>query len=149
MLPHFFIYIKEKIYTMKEILYVDGLKWRNADFRLKIQYSMSVVLIMAGIVLAFLSFIIMNEIGAGVFGMSSFFVGAALAIYGIGVMVKNQLNDMNILVKDEINKLQESERKRNERFNKRYYPDGTADDFSDLEHLPVDDTGKDDRTHQD
>lgn len=129
---------------MKEILYTDGLKWKNADFRLKIQYSMSVLLIMAGIVLAFLSFIIMQEIGAGVFGMSSFFVGAALAIYGIGVMVKNQLNDMNILVKDEINKLQEGERKRNERFN-RHFTRGASDGFGDDEYMAFDETGERDR----
>lgn len=103
---------------------------------------MSVLLIVAGIVLAFLSFFIIHEIGAGVFGMSSFFVGAALGIYGIGVMVKNQLNDMNIRVSEEIKRLDELERRRNERFNKRYYTDGAADDFSDAEYISVDETGE-------
>jgi len=130
---------------MPESLYKEGLTWKIADFRLKIQYSMSVLLILAGIVLAFLSFFIIHEIGAGVFGMSSFFVGAALGIYGIGVMVKNQLNDMNIRVSEEIKRLDELEKRRNERFNKRYYPDGTADDFSDLEHLPMAEAGEGNR----
>lgn len=132
---------------MAEIVYEKGMTWSIADFRLKIQYSMSVLLIVAGITLAFLSLFLFHEIGMGVFSMSSFFVGAALGIYGIGMMVKNQMNDFKIKVEDEINRLNEGERRRNERFNKRFNTDNTADDFSHIEHLPDNSAGEDSRAY--
>lgn len=94
-----------------EPIYKEGLSWKEADFRLKIQYSMSVLLVVSGVVLAFLSFFIIHEIGMGVLSASTLFIGSALGIYGIGMMVKNQLVDMQV----EVNKkLQEIDRKEKE-----------------------------------
>ena len=115
LLSTFFVYVKEK--QMSDIIYQEGLTWSKADFRLKIQYSMSVLLVVAGVLLAFLSFFIMHEIGMGVLSASTLFIGSALGIYGIGMMVKNQLVDMQVQVDKKIRDLDrrehEYERKRN------------------------------------
>lgn len=128
---------------MNEILYVEGLTWSKADFRLKIQYSMSVLLIIAGVVLAFLSFFIMHEIGMGVLSASTLFIGSALGIYGIGMMVRNQLVDMQVQVDKKIRDLDrreyEYERKR------KHHTRSAADDFSDAEPVSLDETGEGDR----
>ena len=94
---------------MSDIIYQEGLTWSKADFRLKIQYSMSVLLIIAGVLLAFLSFFIMHEIGMGVLSASTLFIGSALGIYGIGMMVKNQLVDMQVQVDKKIRDLDRRE----------------------------------------
>lgn len=128
---------------MTEVLYKEGLTWSKADFRLKIQYSMSVLLIIAGVVLAFLSFFIMHEIGMGVLSASTLFIGSALGIYGIGMMVKNQLVDMQVQVDKKIRDLDrrehEYERKR------RYHTRSAADDFSDAEYMDDYTAGEGDR----
>ena len=128
---------------MTEILYQEGLTWNKADFRLKIQYSMSVLLIIAGVVLAFLSFFIMHEIGMGVLSASTLFIGSALGIYGIGMMVKNQLVDMQVQVDKKIRDLDrrehEYERKR------KYHTRSAADDFSDAEYMDDYTAGEGDR----
>lgn len=125
---------------MNEVLYVDGLTWNKADFRLKIQYSMSVLLIVAGVVLAFLSFFIMHEIGMGVLSASTLFIGSALGIYGIGMMVKNQLVDMQVQVDKKIRDLDrieyEYKRKRDYNIN------SSADSINRSEHISVEQAGE-------
>lgn len=128
---------------MNEIIYKNGLKWSTADFRLKIQYSMSVLLIVSGVVLAFLSFFIMHEIGMGVLSASTLFISAALGIYGIGMLVKNQMVDIQVAVDRKIRQLDEKER----RYEKRHHTDDRIDDFNDTEPVSVAETGEDDRTH--
>lgn len=123
---------------MGEIVYKDGLKWKTADFRLKIQYSMSVLLIVAGVVLAFLSFLILKEIGMGVLSASTLFISAALGIYGIGMLVKNQMVDIQVAVDKKIRQLEEKER----RYEKRHYTDDRIDDFNDAEPVPDAGTGE-------
>lgn len=98
-------------------IYTEGLTWKAADFRLKIQYSMSVLLIVSAIALVFLSFFIVSEVGMGVLSAATLFIGAALGIYGIGMIIKNQLTDMQVQVDKKIreldNKENEFETKRN------------------------------------
>lgn len=134
---------KGKKIKMVEILYQEGLTWSKADFRLKIQYSMSVLLVVAGVLLAFLSFFIMHEIGMGVLSASTLFIGSALGIYGIGMMVKNQLVDMQVQVDKKIRDL---DRKEYEYKRKRkYHTRSAADDFSDDEYMDDDTAGEGDR----
>lgn len=128
---------------MTEVLYKEGLTWSKADFRLKIQYSMSVLLIIAGVVLAFLSFFIMHEIGMGVLSASTLFIGSALGIYGIGMMVKNQLVDMQVQVDKKIRDLDRKERQYERK--RKHHTRSAADDFSDAEYISMDETGECDR----
>lgn len=98
-------------------IYSEGLKWRDADFRLKIQYSMSILLIVSAIALVFLSFFIVSEVGMGVLSAATLFIGAALGIYGIGMIIKNQLTDMQVQVDK---KIKELDKKENEFEYKKY-----------------------------
>lgn len=124
---------------MNEVLYVEGLTWNKADFRLKIQYSMSVLLIIAGVVLAFLSFFIMHEIGMGVLSASTLFIGSALGIYGIGMMVKNQLVDMQVQVNKKIRDLDRIEYEY--KHKRDYNINSSADSINRSEHISVEQAG--------
>ena len=129
---------------MTEVLYKEGLTWNKADFRLKIQYSMSVLLIISGVELAFLSFFIMHEIGMGVLSASTLFIGSALGIYGIGMMVKNQLVDMQVQVDKKIRDLDRKEHEYYER-KRKHHTRSAADDFSDAEYMDDYTAGEGDR----
>lgn len=120
---------------MGEILYKEGLKWSQADFRLKVQYSMSVILIVSGIILSFLSFFIMHEIGMGVLSASTLFISAALGIYGIGMLVKNQLVDIQVAVEKKIKDLDKKEHEVERTFER--YSNRGVDGVADAE--PVSD----------
>lgn len=124
--------------SMAEIIYKDGLRWSSADFRLKIQYSMSVLLIVAGITLAFLSFFIMHEIGMGVLSTSTLFISAALGIYGIGMLVKNQMVDIQVAVDRKIKEMEDKDHERH-----KHHPRAGVgvDSFGDAEPMDADEAG--------
>lgn len=89
--------------------------WKELGIKDKIQYSMSVVLIIAAIALAFVSFLITLSIGAGVISAVALFLSSALAIYGISMYVKNSMADIQTQVNQTLKKISEKiEEKQNE-----------------------------------
>ena len=84
--------------------------FKDMEAKDKIQYSMSVLLIVAAIALAFTSFLITLTIGTGVLSAMALFLSSALGIYGISVYVKNQVQDMKTEVKNYLDKVKEKDK---------------------------------------
>lgn len=84
--------------------------FKDMEAKDKIQYSMSVLLIVAAIALAFTSFLISLTIGTGVLSAMALFLSSALGIYGISVYVKNQVQDMRTEVKNYLDKVKEKDK---------------------------------------
>lgn len=89
------------------ILHYNTTSWKELGIKDKIQYSMSVVLIVAAIALAFVSFLITLSIGAGVISAVALFLSSALAIYGISMYVKNSMADIQTQVNQTLKKISE------------------------------------------
>jgi hypothetical protein len=70
-----------------------------------IQYGSAVMLIISGIVIAFISLIITMTIGAGVLAYIGEALSSALAIFGIGVYVTNKLAQFENDARNEIDKI--------------------------------------------
>lgn len=79
--------------------------WSDLEVKDKIQYSMSVLLIIAAIALAFTSFLITLTIGAGVLSAMALFLSSALGIYGISIYVRNQVQEMRTEVTRTLDKI--------------------------------------------
>ena len=84
--------------------------WSDMEITDKIQYSMSVILIIAAIALAFTSFLITLTIGAGVLSAMALFLSSALGIYGISIYVRNQVQDMKTEVKKYLDNIKDKEK---------------------------------------
>ena len=84
--------------------------FKDLEAKDKIQYSMSVLLIIAAISLAFTSFLITLTIGAGVLSAMALFLSSALAIYGISMYVRNEVQDMRTQVKNYLDNIKDKEK---------------------------------------
>lgn len=69
-----------------------------------IQNMSAMAMILASIVMGFLSFLITEEIGPGVLTYIGEMLSAALAIFGIGVYANNKIGEIKQRVDDEINR---------------------------------------------
>ena len=98
---------------MDNIKLIHESSWKELGVKDKIQYSMSVLLILAAIALAFVRFLITLSIGAGVISAMALFLSSALAIYGISMYVKSSMADIQAKVNQALEKLSESAEKKN------------------------------------
>ncbi len=67
-----------------------------------IQYGSAVALILSAITLAFVSFIVIQTIGAGVLTYIGEALASAMGIFGIGVYFANQLTHFKAEIREEI-----------------------------------------------
>lgn len=67
-----------------------------------IQYGSAIVLILSGIVIAFISLILTMTVGPGVLAYVGEALSAALAIFGIGVYFQNKMAQFQTDIKREI-----------------------------------------------
>lgn len=80
--------------------------WSELDIKDKIAYTMSVVLMLSGIIMAFICFFMTedHDITNGVlFYVSECFVTSG-ALLGIGIWVKGKLGEMNTYIHDRLDK---------------------------------------------
>lgn len=68
-----------------------------------IQYGSAIALITSAITLAFVSFIVVQTIGAGVLTYIGEALASAMGIFGIGVYFANQLTNFKAEIRKEIN----------------------------------------------
>lgn len=69
--------------------------WKELDVKDKIAYTMAIILIMSGIIMAFISFFRTNDITNGVlyYTAQTFVTGGALL--GIGIYIKGKMGEIN------------------------------------------------------
>lgn len=80
--------------------------WKELDIKDKIAYTMSVVLMLSGIIMAFICFFITedHDITNGVlFYVSEAFVTSG-ALLGIGIWVKGKIGEINTYIHDRLDK---------------------------------------------
>ncbi len=77
-----------------------------------IQYASAISLIVSAIAMAFTSFFLTREIGAGPLTYIGEALSAALGIFGVAVFMANQVTQFKTEVRSEFEQLREEERKR-------------------------------------
>lgn len=77
-------------------------KWKDASWKEKIQYSSAVLLIVSAVVLAYISFIIVNDIGYGVLAYVLQAFGTACGIFGIGVYAAKKVGEIENQILDKL-----------------------------------------------
>ena len=83
--------------------------WKDLGASEKTKLSLSIFLIIASVILGFISFIILNEIPGSVIGINGVWCSTALALLGITAYVNTELVKMRTQVKDKIDELDEAE----------------------------------------
>lgn len=83
----------------------DTRKWQELGFGDKIKYSLATTLIMASIILGFVSFIILLEIPTSVIGTMGLFGSEALGILGITSYFSNEIIKFNTKVDERLREL--------------------------------------------
>lgn len=76
-----------------------------------IQYGSAVMLILSGIVIAFISLILTMTVGPGVLAYVGEALSAALAIFGIGVYFQNKMAQFQTDIKREIDNIKTNSKK--------------------------------------
>lgn len=93
---------------MSDTIY-ENKKWNELGAATKIKLSSAAALVLASIVLGFVSFVILLEIPTSVIGLSGLWLSTALAIMGITSYFHNELVEFQSEVKTRLKKLDEQE----------------------------------------
>ena len=81
------------------------LKWSEIGISEKVKLSMSVLLIIASVVLGFVSFIVLYEIPTSVIGLNGVWLSTALGLLGIGAYVDTTMAKVQTEVKETLDKM--------------------------------------------
>ena len=81
--------------------------WKELDIKSKIQYIIAIGLVLASIVLAFISFFMLYEIPNSVLATNGLWLSTALGCIGIGMYFKNSLVEYQAKVNREIDRMSE------------------------------------------
>lgn len=87
----------------------DTRSWKDLGFGDKLKFTIAGVLVLASIVLGFVSFIILFEIPGSVIGLSGLWLSTALAVLGISSYFHNELVSFQNKVTERLNKLNEED----------------------------------------
>ena len=87
----------------------DTRSWKNLGFGDKLKFTIAVTLVLASIVLGFVSFIILFEIPGSVIGLSGLWLSTALAVLGISSYFHNELVSFQNKVTERLNKLNDKD----------------------------------------
>ena len=82
--------------------------WKELDIKQKIQYSISVFLVICSVVLGFTSFFILYEIPNSIIAVEGLWLSTSLACIGIGLFFRNSLIEYQTKVNAEINRMTET-----------------------------------------
>lgn len=93
---------------MNETTY-ENKKWAELGAATKIKLSLAAALVVASIILGFVSFIILLEIPTSVIGLSGLWLSTALAIMGITSYFHNEMVQFQSEVKTRLKKLDNEE----------------------------------------
>lgn len=93
---------------MNETTY-ENKKWAELGAATKIKLSSAAALVVASIILGFVSFIILLEIPTSVIGLSGLWLSTALAIMGITSYFHNEMVQFQSEVKTRLKKLDNEE----------------------------------------
>ena len=93
---------------MSDTVY-ENKKWSELGAATKIKLSSAAALVLASIVLGFVSFIILLEIPTSVIGLSGLWLSTALAIMGITSYFHNELVEFQSEVKTRLKKLDQND----------------------------------------
>lgn len=85
--------------------------WRDLGASEKTKLALSIFLIIASVILGFISFIILNEIPGSVIGINGVWCSTALALLGITAYVNTEIVKMRTKVDDKIEELDEVEQR--------------------------------------
>ena len=77
-------------------------KWKDLGARDKFQLVNGTVLVVAAIILYYISFIITLTVGVGVISAGTTLLGTGLALFGIGSYFKNQLVNFETNLEKEV-----------------------------------------------
>ena len=89
--------------------------WKNISVKEKFQILNGTALVIAAIVLYFISFAITLEIGYNIIAAGGTLLATGLAFFGITSYIKNQLIELQTEVNRKLDKIDEYERKRKKR----------------------------------
>lgn len=84
-------------------------KWKDLGAADKLKLSLSAGLVVASIVLGFISFILLFEIPGSVIGLDGLWLSTALAVMGISSHFNNELVKFKSEVRSRLNKLDEDD----------------------------------------
>lgn len=79
--------------------------WREISISEKVKLSMSVLLIIASIVLGFVSFIVLCEIPSSVIGLNGVWLSTALGLLGITAYVDTTMAKVKTEVQETLDKI--------------------------------------------
>ncbi|UKK48783.1 hypothetical protein L6475_02080 [Prevotella sp. E9-3] len=76
-----------------------------------IHYVSAIVLIASAVTLAFLSFLLTRDIGAGPLTYIGEALSAALGIFGFGIYIVNKMGDFKTEIRNELSRIKDEERR--------------------------------------
>lgn len=85
--------------------------WKELGAGEKTKLGLSIFLIIASVILGFISFIILNEIPGSVIGINGVWCSTALALLGITAYVNTEIVKMRTKINDKIEELDEVEQR--------------------------------------
>lgn len=88
--------------------------WKDLGASEKTKLSLSIFLIIASVILGFISFIILNEIPGSVIGINGVWCSTALALLGITAYVNTELVKMRTKIDNKIEELDDIEQRNKE-----------------------------------
>lgn len=89
--------------------YFDARGWNKLGFGEKLRYSLATLLIVASIILAFISFIMLSVVHTSVIGTAGLFGSEALGILGISTYFSNEIIKFRTKVEEKLNELDKNE----------------------------------------
>lgn len=98
--------------------------WKDLGASEKTKLGLSIFLIIASVVIGFISFVILNEIPGSVIGVNGVWCSTALALLGITAYVNTEIVKMRTQVRDKIDELDDAE----QRFNAKEEQENTEDE---------------------
>lgn len=93
---------------MQDSLY-DTRKWKELGASDKFKLSIAGILVLASILLGFISFLILLEIPTSVIGLDGLWLSTALAVLGITSYFHNELSHFQTEVKERLKKIDDKE----------------------------------------
>jgi len=90
-------------------LSVDNRKWKELGIGDKIKFSIAASLVVASVVLGFVSFIILLEVPTSVIGLDGLWLSTALAVLGISAHFKNEMVKFQSNVNDRLNRINKND----------------------------------------
>lgn len=87
-------------------------KWRDLGFSEKTKIGLSIFLIIASVILGYISFIILFEIPESVIGISVAWLSTSLALLGITAYVNTSVLKMQSKINDKIEEIDKIEKNR-------------------------------------